>query len=1039
MWNIMVKFSLSFEIFTNLNPDDFISGTRKKGVISMCINTKKSRIMKWFLCCSAWFCFAGLLAAEEKTLWLDEMDLSKTTCGWKQTAANLSVDGNPLTIAGKKYDRGVGHHAPGDILIKIPAKNALRFTAWVGIDDETNGQGHAEFIVYGEKNTILWRSDAMVGKQEPKRIDLDISGLSSIRLHCDTLPEGYGNDHQDWAEAGITYENDGKTLPFIAPFGVGLADDEGNEIERMDETACEWLSLSRQLQAGMPDYVKAEALHSASTLSETDRDPLDVVLRRVPFLVEALESMGKNAPDLTAEKSELQNLTQLAEGVEPTDVSGRRELFAKVTALRNRIALKNPLLDFQNLLFIKRHFNPEPEKEGNHMCDQFFGFHGRAGGGLFVLRNAFGKNPEVVNVLEGLTVEQGRNQGRTLDASWAFLSPELSYDGREILFAAADTASQRHSYTWTEENCYHLFKVQFDPETGKGSHLEQLTDGPYDDFDPCYLPNGRVIFISERRGGFGRCHGRPVPCYTLHSMNADGSDIVMLSPHETNEWQPDVDHQGMVIYTRWDYVDRGFSQAHHPWITTPDGRDPRVIQGNYDREQGKRPHFECDIHPIPGSSKLTATATGHHAQHYGSLILIDTTIPDDNHAGQVRRITPDQQYMESELRAHRDPQNYGTCRALSEQFFLCIYDPFSKADAGTANDYGIYLLDEFGNRTFLYRDPEISCRDVIPVKAHERQNIVPHLTLVGNPLAPGEKFVPTDSALLPKTATVGLMNVYDSMFPFPEDEDGKPAKIQRLRIVQLLPKTTPLANHPFIGYGDQKGARKILGTVPVEPDGSAFFSLPVNIPVYFQALDANGAAVQTMRSATYVHEGEQLTCQGCHENRHSGMPNRPSGPAAMRRAPSEILPDPEGTNPFNYVRLVQPILDAKCVACHAGPETKRSQPNISEDAMNRAAGIDLRSGNDLNAHFTTSYETLRKYCFYYDNAAWTEPQTFPGKFGSNRSPLFTTLKSPHFGVSLTPAEMYRFTTWMDNNCDFYGAYDDCTLQRSGEIVEPKLE
>ncbi len=982
-----------------------------------------------------------VVLAAEKELWLDEMDLSVTTSGWKQTVANLSIDGAPMAINGRKFDRGVGHHAPGDIFIRIPEKNGKRFTAWVGIDDETNGQGHAEFVVYGDKGKILWRSDAMVGKQDAKRIDVDITGLSVLRLHCDTLPEGYGHDHQDWAEAKLTYEDTGSgKVPYTAPFGTGLVDDDGNEIDRMDENACEWLSLSRQIREGMQDHVKKEALHEASTLMDTDRDPLDMVLRRVPLLVEALEAQ-ENGKELTAEKKELEELTAQAEKVEVAEIEKRREIFNKVTNLRNRIARKNALLDFKHLLFIKRHFNPEPEMQGNHMCDQFFGFHGRAGGGLYVLKNAFSENPELVNVLEGLKIQNGRYQGRELDKTWAFLAPELSYDGREILFSATDTSNPRHTYTWTEDNCYHIFKVQFDPETGKGSNLVQLTDGAFNDIDPCYMPNGRIVFISERRGGYGRCHGRPVPCYTLHSMNADGTDIVMLSPHETNEWEPDIDHQGMVIYTRWDYVDRGFNQAHHPWITTPDGRDPRVIQGNYDKYQHNRPHFEADIHPIPGSSKLTATATGHHAQHYGSLIMIDTTIPDDNEAGQIRRITPDQRYMESELQPHRDPQNYGTCRALSEQFFLCIYDPFSKSDAGPVNNYGVYLLDEFGNRTLLYRDVTISCRDVIPVRSRTRQNIVPHLTMVGKPLAPGEKFVPQDPATLPKTATVGLMNVYDSMFPFPKDENDKTVEIKKLRIVQLLPKTNPYAHVPAIGYGNQKGARKILGTVPVEPDGSAFFTLPVNIPVYFQALDANGVAVQSMRSATYVHEGEQLMCQGCHENRHSGMSNRPA-PSAMRRAPSTITPDPDGTNPFNYGRLIQPILNERCVSCHSGAETDENtlrRLNLPQDKLQKAKTLDLRRGNDPNQHFFTSYENLRRYCFYYDDAAWTEPQTFPGKFGSNRSPLFTVLKSNHYGVTLTPSELYRFTTWMDNNCDFYGTYDDCPLQRTGAIVQPILE
>ena len=435
-------------------------------------------------------------------------------------------------------------------------------------------------------------------------------------------------------------------------------------------------------------------------------------------------------------------------------------------------------------------------------------------------------------MLENSVAQNGQFQGKQFTSQGAYLSPELSFDGKTILFAYTDTTlERRNSYTWNENNTWHIFQVGID-----GSYLTQLTEGPWDDFDPCFLPNGRVAFISERRGGFGRCHGRPVPSYTLHSMNADGSDIVMLSPHETNEWQPSVDHNGMIVYTRWDYVDRGFNQAHHPWITTPDGRDSRVIQGNFARNAGDRPHFEADIRAIPGSQKLVATASCHHGQAYGSLVIVDPTVKDDYAMGPVRRLTPDQLFPESECRTHYDPANYATAWPLSEDFYLCAYDAFSRSNAGEANDYGVYLIDTFGNRILLYRDPAISSISPMPLRSRPIPPVVSHATLVGKPLAPGEKFAAPDPEQLPKVGLVNLVNVYDSVLPWPAD-----TKITTLRIVQLLPKTTPHANNPRIGYGDQKGARAILGTVPVEEDGSASFLLPVNIPVSFQALGADGA------------------------------------------------------------------------------------------------------------------------------------------------------------------------------------------------------
>ena len=147
-----------------------------------------------------------------------------------------------------------------------------------------------------------------------------------------------------------------------------------------------------------------------------------------------------------------------------------------------------------------------------------------------------------------------------------FSGLELSDDAHWLFFAAT-----------TSSDAWRLFKFDL-----AARQLVQLTDGPWDDFDPCVLPSGRIVFTSTRRGGIGRCGLTPQSlAYTLHSMEADGSDIVPLSFHEGNEWQPSVNHQGKIVYTRWDYVDRHWGTAHHFWECFPDGRDPRTYHGNY--------------------------------------------------------------------------------------------------------------------------------------------------------------------------------------------------------------------------------------------------------------------------------------------------------------------------------------------------------------------------------------------------------------------------------------------------------------------------
>ena len=932
-------------------------------------------------------------------IYLDQLDVRLSSCGWQHTVKNRAVGGAALKIAGVAYKRGIGTHSYGVFRINLNG-SATRFTAMVGIDDEVGGnKGQAEFQVIGDKK-VLWKSGDMRGGQKAKAVDVNLSGVKRLDLVV-TLggDKTYGHDHADWCDAKIEYV--GKAPKAVKAPGANSA------------------SAIRRRTTGR--FPIEQVFHPASMPTDSDRDELDAVLRRTEVLAGHIAQM-KGAPDMKALQGELAKLQDEAGKVEPG--SDQREgLLNRARRLRRKIAFANPLLDFDKILFIKRHFNPNSEKTGNHMCDQYFGFNAIRGGGLFVLNDPFSDNPTVRNVLEKSVCADGRFKGRKLTADGGFLAPELSYDGKKVLFAYTDIAAEERDRLryrqWTENNTWKIFEVNVD-----GSGLRQLTDGKTNDFDPCYLPSGRIAFITERRGGYGRCHGRPVPSFTLYSMNPDGSDIVTLSSHETNEWGPSVDHHGMIVYTRWDYVDRGFNQAHHPWLTTPDGRDPRVIHGNYAASPSHRPHFEITVRSVPGSHKYSATAACHHGQAYGSIVLIDPKIPDDNKMGPVKRITPDQLFPESECRVHGGPADYAGPWPLSEYFYLVVYCPNSNSAAGTRNNYGIYLLDAFGNKELLYRDENISCLDPMPLRARTMPRVVPHATMVGRPLLPGEKYTPVDPATLPKTGIIGLVNVYDSTLPLPKEP------ITHLRVVQLLPKTTPYADNPKIGHGRQKSARRILGTVPVAKDGSAYFALPVNVPVYFQALDSAGLAVQSMRSATYIKPGEILICQGCHEQRHTA-PNIPTrNPLAMKHAPSVIKPDVAGSNPFSYPILVQPVLDKHCVACHVKNKTKRA-PDLSKGDISRNPG-----------RFFPSYNNLRTFAFFVENQVWTTPLTIPGKFGARGSKLYahlTTGTHKDRVKGLSKEEMHRITLWLDANSDFFGSYKSLKEQIEGKVVQPTME
>jgi hypothetical protein len=730
--------------------------------------------------------------------------------------------------------------------------------------------------------------------------------------------------------------------------------------------------------------------------------------------------------------NELASLRTEAEKTAVTETQLRRTLFDRVCQIRRQIAFSNPLLSFDSLLFLKRH-----RSIYDHCCDQFYGITQRPGGGLFVLSDPFGSRPVVRDLLKQSVVANGRLKDQTLSVGpkrqWrlsfdglgnlsgdateggSFLSPDLSYDGRTVMFAYVECEGGKgHDHHtdptrghWAQGRSYHLFGVNVD-----GTRLRQLTDGTWNDFDPCFMPSGRVAFISERRGGYLRC-GRVCPTFTVFDMADDGSDIRCLSFHETNEWNPSVNHDGLLLWTRWDYVDRHGCTAHHPWVMTPDGRDPRAVHGNFSLRP-LRPDMELDVRAISGSHRLVGVAAPHHGQAFGSLIVIDPSLPDDDAMGPVRRLTPEIGFPESQ----GGSESYGSPWPLSEDYYLCAFEPTTSAHGL----YGLYLVDSFGNRELIYRDPDIACHNPIPIQARPRPPIVPEIA----------QRVPASE---PATGTISIANVYESQQPWPAR-----TKIKALRVYQALPMSVPSGDPPHEtgiripqSQDSVNIARAVLGTVPVEADGSAHFTVPARRELFFQALDETGLALTSMRSATQLQPGEHLTCQGCHEPRRHAPVVPSQTPLALRRAPSPLQPDVDGTSPFSYPRLVQPVLDRNCVACHAK----------SPDKAPRLDSAPLPYGR---AHYFASYLSLTpKFGFFdyggrdFGDAKWY--RTTPGAFGARASRLYSMLQAGHHDVNLSTEDSHRLTVWLDSCSLFYGVYEKegGEAQLRGEVAHPTLQ
>jgi len=680
------------------------------------------------------------------------------------------------------------------------------------------------------------------------------------------------------------------------------------------------------------------------------------------------------------------------------------ELYFRARRLRRRIVLSHPLLGFDRLLI-----NQRTPPRYSHMCDQYLGRHSGAGAGLAVLEDWRGvpqPRPLVTQDLPEGTVHH----------------PDLSYDGARVVFAFCDHTPRR-----TSERRFFLFEAAAD-----GSFLRQLTGVPgrdplagqdgretvvIEDWDPCYLPVGGIVFISTRNQGFGRCHGgRYTPSYVLYRCDADGGNIRRLSWGEANEWDPSVLHDGQIVYTRWDYINRHDTIYQSLWTTRPDGTATAHFYGNYTRN----PCMIAEAKAIPGSDRTSALAMAHHSYSAGSILVVDLMKGLDG-KDPVRRITPEVSFPETE---GWPTGAYCTHWPLSEELYLAAYTHDRLVRQGGRqrdNAYGIYVVDALGGRELIYRDPNISCFSPIPIQPRSRPPALP--------------------STVQHSATEGvffLHNVYAS-----GHHNGQPipdGKAKYLRVAGILEQ--PDRGAPIRSRANNEIVKWIVGTVPFDENGSAAFRAPANEPLLLQVLDANYMSIMSMRSQVYLQPGEHMSCIGCHE---------PTGTAATLHQPRALQirridppPGPRYDGGFSFARTVQPVLDRYCIRCH-GLAGKTVSAAEREEA--RQARTDPPKGRAclLGTHtrsFSEAYEALtgrELIRLAQRNGETTYSRLMD--YGSHASKLAPMLLAGHKGrVKLDAESLRRIVGWLDLNVQYYGDYERRRpeRQRIGEAAEKAL-
>jgi hypothetical protein len=532
------------------------------------------------------------------------------------------------------------------------------------------------------------------------------------------------------------------------------------------------------------------------------------------------------------------------------------------------------------------------------------------------------------------------------DPQGSVRDPQVDYDGRKILF----------SYRPGGSDYFHLYTIHAD-----GTGLRKLTTGPYDDIEPTWLPDGRIMFCSSRANRWVNCWFTQVAI--LYACDSDGQNLHPLSAnieHDNAPWPlPD----GRVIYTRWEYVDRSRVSFHHLWTSNPDGTGQMVYYGNL--HPGT---VMIDAKPIPGMDQIVAVFSPGHGQkeHAGAITIVTPkTGPDDQ--GAAQKISRGDDY--------RDPY------PLSRDHFL------------VARKDRLLVMDGQGETKEIYRlPPELAragaeCHEPRPLASRDR-----------------EPAIPSRPAIQETTGRLILSNVYQGR----SMAGVRRGEIKKLLVLETLPKpVNESGKMPPMSFGGTFTLERVLGTVPVEPDGSAYFEVPALRSLFFVALDEHDNSVKRMMSFLTVMPGETTSCVGCHEPRTRTPQNfGHTALLALRRPPSKIAAIPDIPDVLDYPRDIQPILDRHCIRCH--------------DYDRRDGRVALCG--DRGPIFSHSYYTLTALKYVSDGRDRLVTNLPPRAIGTSASSLMATLDSRHHGVQLAKHEVDMIRYWIESAAPYPGTY-----------------
>ncbi len=649
----------------------------------------------------------------------------------------------------------------------------------------------------------------------------------------------------------------------------------------------------------------------------------------------------------------------------------------------------NPLIDFDQLLFVKRY-----TYQSSHYYTDFIDGTENPGGNLSILSLKDGTVTEILP-----SMKQG-----------IFGRYDLSFDGKRVVFdwkravgegfriyeTGLDSKGLRQLTSPPPDEPERIKKYDNSYSGGTSRVYQHHTD----DMHPCYLPDGGIVFTSSRCEYGTLCDGPDkLTTAVLYRMDGDGQNMEKLTDSAVSEFAPSVMNDGRILYSRWEYVDKGQLGVKCIWAMRPDGSGTVEIFGN---DIALPPVFTLP-RAIPGYNNLfVVLGTPHYPQSgVGTVIRLDINQPIRTRK-PMTYITPDvdiraepgfDHMVDGQWVRTQNGPIYMDPYPLSDKFFLVSHNPDKRWNEMRA--YGLYLLDEFGNKVLIYKDPEFSCWEPMPLRSRPKPPVIP-----------------TTRPPQDKQAIVVLSDVYVGL------NGVERGTIKYLRIMEQVPRPWDSRRFweinggaPRLSLGSVLALKVLHGIVPVYEDGSAHFIVPTDKNIYFQALDENFMEVQRQRTYINYRPGERRACIGCHEYRQLAPANKTI--LALRHPPStpEAQPgDKAAARPLHYPTDVQPTLDKHCVSCHSGAQPK----------------ADLDLSGEMTDSFTRSYESIIRRGLvktFNEGSDWDGTEAVPPfSVGSHASKLITVIREGHNGVKLSQEEFIKLVTWVDANAQYYGSY-----------------